>query len=55
MRDEKTGDDLAKIAGRILNLDDREILAYAFHHPGNLRRLAASALTQAPDHEAKVA
>lgn len=47
MPDETTSPEIATHAGRIVSMDDAEIATLAITNPELLRRVAASALTQA--------
>lgn len=46
-RTEHTAPDIASHAARVLKMDDAQLLVLAANNPEILRRIAASALTQA--------
>lgn len=46
---EETGQKVASAAGRMLQMTDAELINYAATHAATVRKVAASALTQAPD------
>lgn len=47
LADEKTSPEIASHAARVLKMDDAQVLTLAMQNPELLRRIAASALTQA--------
>ncbi len=49
MADEKTGESLRSVAGRMTHATDREILILAYDNPAAIRSAFASLLTQSPD------
>jgi hypothetical protein len=50
-RNEKTSPEIAHHAGRIVNMDDAQMMTMATQNPELIRRVAASALAQTEDKE----
>lgn len=48
-KNEHTSPKIASVASRLMRMSDDEVIQYIVDHPGAVQKVAASALTQAPD------